>query len=272
MSIKDILFLTDSRSSTTGAYSLSLASIFDAHLTAAGLVVDLTGPNAREMLSYDVFVSDIETRKAAMYSELDRLARKARLNGVQTEVNVLTAFQGTAREVLARFARLFDLAIIEQSNPAKKQNRDLELEAVLFGSGRPIIVVPYDCKSPLQLTTVLVAWDGSSVAARAIGDAMPLLARARDVQIIRVVDRPDKNIEIGEVEIARHLARHDVNAELKILPATDVAKTVLSHASACDADLLVMGGYGHSRHREMFFGGTTREVLMTTTLPVFMSH
>jgi nucleotide-binding universal stress UspA family protein len=272
MSIKDILFLADSRSSKTGAYSLSVASMFDAHLTAVGLVVDLTSPNAREMFSYDVFVSDIETRKAAMHSELERFARKARLNGVQTEVNVLRVLQGTAREVLARFARLFDLAIIEQSNPAKKRNRDLELEAVLFGSGRPIIVVPYDCKSPLKLTTVLVAWDGSSVAARAIGDAMPLLARARHVQIVRVINKPEKDIEIGDVEIARHLARHAVNAELKILPATDVANTVLSHAAACSADLLVMGGYGHSRQREMFFGGTTREVLKTMTLPVFMSH
>ena len=101
---------------------------------------------------------------------------------------------------------------------------------------------------------------------------MPLLARARRVQIITVVDRPNEDVEIGEVEMARHLARHAVNAELKVLPATDVANTLLSYARACSADLLVMGGYGHSRYHEMFFGGATKAILNTMTLPVFMSH
>ena len=246
--------------------------MFDAHLTVSGLVLDLTSPNAREILSYDIFVSDIENRKSAMRGELECFAQKARRNDVHTEIEVVTASLGTAWQALAHFARLFDLTIVEQSNPTEKQDRDLELEAVLFGSGRPIIVVPYIYRGPLQLNTVLVAWDGSPVAARAIGDAMPLLTRARQVQVVTVVDRPNEDIEIGEVEIARHLARHAVNAELKILPATDVANTLLSYAAACSADLLVMGGYGHSRYREMFFGGTTNAILKTMTLPVFMSH
>jgi nucleotide-binding universal stress UspA family protein len=272
MSIKDVLVLADSRSSRAGTYAISLASMFDAHLTVSSLVLDLTSPNAREVLSYDMFVSDIENRKSAMRRELECFAQKARRNDVHTEIEVVTASLGTAWQALARFARLFDLTIVEQSNPTEKRDRDLELEAVLFGSGRPIIVVPYIDRAPLQLNVVLVAWDGSPVAARAVGDAMPLLTRARQVQVITVVDRPNEDIEIGEVEIARHLARHAVNAELKVLPATDVANTLLSYAAACSAELLVMGGYGHSRYREMFFGGTTKAILNTMTLPVFMSH
>ena len=191
MSIKDVLLLADSRSSRAGAYALSVALMFDAHLTAASLVLDLT-PNARETFSHDIFVSDIGNRKSAMRKELECFAQKARLNDVHTEINVVTASLGTAWQVLARFARVFDLTIVEQSNPTEKRDRALELEAVLFGSGRPIIAVPYIYRGPLQLNTVLVAWDGSPVAARAVGDAMPLVGRARQVQVITVLDRPDR--------------------------------------------------------------------------------
>jgi nucleotide-binding universal stress UspA family protein len=273
MSIKDVLLLADSKSSKAGAYAVSLASKFDAHLTAAGLVLDLTSPNAREVLSYDVFVSVAENQKSAMRRELESFAQEARLNDVHTEVEVISAPLGTARQALARLARRFDLAVVEQSDVDRKRDRDLELEAVLFGSGRPVIAVPYIYEGPLRFDRMLVAWDGGSVAARAIGDAMALLVTARQVQIVTVVDAPDQEIEIPGVDIARHLARHGINAELKILPhVIDVANTLLSYAADCSADLLVMGGYGHSRLREFVFGGTTRAMLQTMTLPVFMSH
>ena len=85
--------------------------------------------------------------------------------------------------------------------------------------------------------------------------------------------RSSEQIEISGVHIARHLARHDIKAELKILPSDlDVANTLLSHATDCSAGLLVMGAYGYSRYREFLLGGTTRTILKTMTLPIFMSH
>jgi nucleotide-binding universal stress UspA family protein len=273
MSIRDVLLLGASRGSAAGAYALSVASSFNAHLTATGLVLDLSALNAREILSYDVFVSATENKKAALLDDLERFAREARINDVNAEVDVITAGLGTAREALAQFARRFDLTIVEQSNAVTRKEQDLELEAVLFGSGRPVIVVPYIHKDPLRLDTVLVAWDGSSVAARAIGDAMPLSVRARQVQIVTVAAKANEQIEISGAHMARHLARHRINAELKILYSElDAANTLLSHAVDRSADLLVMGAYGHSRYREFLLGGTTRTILQSMTLPVFMSH
>ncbi len=96
MSIKDVLVLVDSRSSTAGTCAISLASMFDAHLTVSSLVLDLTSPNAREIVSYDIFVSDVGNRKSAMRKELECFAQKARRNDVHTEIEVVTASLGTA--------------------------------------------------------------------------------------------------------------------------------------------------------------------------------
>ena len=102
---------------------------------------------------------------------------------------------------------------------------------------------------------------------------MPLLVKAGQVHVVTVVPTPDEQIENSGAQIARHLARHDINTELKILPSDiDVANTLLSFAADGGANLLVMGAYGHSRYRELLLGGTTRAILKTMTLPVFMSH
>jgi nucleotide-binding universal stress UspA family protein len=273
MLLKDILLLAGPNSTAARAYALSVASSFNAHLTAAGLVLDLSSPNSREMLSYDIFVSMTESRRAALLVELERFAREARLNDVYTEVEIMTAAIGMAWQTVGEFARRFDLTIVQQSDTNAKREQDLEIEAALFGSGRPIIVVPYIHKSPLQLDSVLIAWDGSSVAARAVGDAMLLLIKAGEVHIVTVARTPDEQIETSGAQIARHLARHDVNAEFKILPSgVDVANTLLSYAADEGANFMVMGAYGHSRYRELLLGGTTRAILRAMTLPVFMSH
>jgi nucleotide-binding universal stress UspA family protein len=214
MPLKDILLLGSSTGAAAAAYALSVASSFDAHLTAAGLVLDLSSPNSREMLSYDVFVSMTETKRAALLDELERFAREARLNDVHTEVEVMTAAVGTAWQTIAEFARRFDLTIVEQPDAIAKKEQGLEIEAALFGSGRSIIVVPYIHKAPLQLDSLIVAWDGSAVAARAMGDAMPLLARAGQVHIVTVVSTPDEQIENSRPNCASsRAARHQCRAQ-----------------------------------------------------------
>jgi len=118
----------------------------------------------------------------------------------------------------------------------------------------------------------MVAWDGSAPAARALGDAMPMLARARRVEVVVVDDGPDGDTIPGS-DAQRHLKRHGIEAGLRRLTGTrDVADTLLSQASDTGADLLVMGGYGHSRFREFILGGATEGVLASMTLPVLMAH
>jgi len=150
----------------------------------------------------------------------------------------------------------------------------LIVEGALFGSGRPVVVVPYILKAPLKLDRVMVCWDASRNAARAVADAMPFLARAKAVDIVIVASERPKSDAIPGAAIGQHLARHGLNVEVKRIVATgaDVASTILSHAADSAADFIVMGGYGHSRLREFIWGGATRGILGAMTVPVLMSH
>ena len=109
----------------------------------------------------------------------------------------------------------------------------------------------------------MVCWDGSRPAARAIGDAMPLLARAKAIEIVVVTGERDKSGEITGANMKRHLARHGIEVEIKRIAAgnVDVQNAILAHAADSGADFIVMGGYGHSRLREFILGGVTRSIL-----------
>ena len=132
-------------------------------------------------------------------------------------------------------------------------------ESALFQSGRPLIVVPYIQKAPLKLDRVMVCWDGSRQAARAIADAMPLLEKAGKVELVIVANERGKEDEIEGADMGQHLARHGLKVDVKRIPSgnIDVADALLSHAADSGADFIVMGGYGHSRLREFVLGGVT---------------
>ena len=161
-----------------------------------------------------------------------------------------------------------------QSEPDQPAVGDLIIEAALFDTGRPVLVVPYIQRAGLRLDRILLCWDGSRSAARAAADALPFLRRGRLVEVVTVASEPAKTDEMPGADIAQHLARHDVKVELNriVTVETDVASTILSHAADSSADLLVMGGYGHSRLREFILGGVTREILSSMTVPTLMSH
>jgi nucleotide-binding universal stress UspA family protein len=151
---------------------------------------------------------------------------------------------------------------------------DLLIEAALFESGRPMVIVPYIQKEALKLDRVLVCWDGSRNAARAIADSLPFLTQGRKVEIIIVASDSGKADELPGADLGEHLARHGLNVEVKRLVAADVDVTnvILSYAADCAADFIVMGGYGHSRLREFVLGGATRGILQSMTIPVLMAH
>jgi nucleotide-binding universal stress UspA family protein len=148
------------------------------------------------------------------------------------------------------------------------------IESALFDSGRPVLVVPYIHTSGLKLDRVMVCWDGSRPASRAIGDAMPLLARGKAIEIVVVTGEGDKSGEITGTNMKRHLARHGIETEIKRVAAGNVGVqgAILTHAGASGADFIVMGAYGHSRLREFILGGVTRSILKSMPAPVLMSH
>jgi nucleotide-binding universal stress UspA family protein len=187
---------------------------------------------------------------------------------------VVKAAVGKTGEIFGRLARRFDVAVVAQAEPDKLPARRLIIEAALFDSGRPVLLVPYIQREGLRLERVMVCWDGSRSAARSVGDAMPFLARAKAVEIVLVASEPGKSNEIAGADIAHHLARHGLKVELKhiVVQDLDVGNTILSHAADTEADFIVMGGYGHSRLREFVLGGATRAILGAMTVPTFMSH
>jgi nucleotide-binding universal stress UspA family protein len=147
-------------------------------------------------------------------------------------------------------------------------------EGVLFESGRPVIFVPFIHKGAMKLDRMMVCWDGSRAATRAIADAMPLLKKAKQIEVVIISDKPGKEDELSGADLGQHLARHGLKVEVNriISPDIDVPSTILSHAADSFADMIVMGGYGHSRMREFVLGGATRGLLESMTVPVLMSH
>src|SRR5262245_3110919 len=255
-------------------YAMSVAAACDAHLTGVAFAYEPVLPGtAMGAIPAGIIEAGLAEGRKAARAATERF-EKARGAGASVETRILDATLVGAADLFGRLARRFDLSVTAQNEPHRGSGQDLVIEAALFQSGRPVVVVPYIQKAPLTLDRVLVGWDGSRTAARAIGDAMPLLDRAKAVEIVIVATERAHADEITGTAIARHLARHGLSVDVRRIPAgdTDVANTILSYAADCSADFLVMGAYGHSRLREWVLGGATRGILQSMTVPVLMSH
>jgi nucleotide-binding universal stress UspA family protein len=272
--IKDIALVVDGQSQKAGPYALSLASLFDAHLTAISAVVEpQLAAYAYAELRYDMVSSARAELRDAAYEIAKKLAAEGSAQGLKVSSLALDCFEDADFNRFKEFLRIFDLVVIEQSNPEQMGARTRTIESLVFGSSRPALVVPYIQSRPASFKNVLVAWDGSAPAARALGDAMPLLARADRVEILSIDRKGLKDFHEQGAAVTRHLARHGIDAIFKhTTSAGDVGSTILSYASDSGSDFLVMGAYGHSRLREAVFGGATRTLLESMTIPVLMSR
>jgi nucleotide-binding universal stress UspA family protein len=232
------------------------------------MMVDMYGVPAEVIESQR---TENEKAAKAAVARFDEAAQGAALSA---ETRIHDVSVATAPDVFAKIARRFDLSILGQPEPDEPELDRLIVEAALFDTGRPVLVVPYIQSAGLKLDRLMLCWDGSRSAARAAADAVPFIVRAREVEIVIVASEPPKSDELPGADMAHHLARHGARVELKriITAETDVASTILSHAADNSADFLVMGGYGHSRLREFLLGGVTRGILASMTLPTMLSH
>ena len=272
--IKDMALIVDAGTKKAGPYALSLASLLDAHLTVVPTVIEphLAG-YATAQLRYDLIAIERKEMQKAVDEVADMLKSKGSAEGLTVSSLSPGCFEDASFDKLNEIIRTFDLVIIEQTNTRELAARARVIESIVFGSGRPALSVPYIQARPASLKSVLLAWDGSAPAARALGDALPLLARADRVEPICVDGKPAKGDDWRGVALTRHLARHGIDTIFKhTTSAGDVGNALLSHAADSGADLLVMGAYGHSRLREAVFGGTTKTLLEAMTIPVLMSR
>lgn len=258
-----------------GDFAISVANTFDAHLLGVAFVYDPIIPGTVMGGIPPQFIESqrIDSEKTAR-TAVARFEQAAKRAGVSYEsLNVSASISGAA-ERLGRLARRFDVAIVGQPEREKSAPDEVVDEGVLFESGRPVIFVPYIQKAVLKLDRVMVCWDGSRAATRAIADSLPFLRKAKKVEIVMVAGKAGKEDEIPGVDLGQHLARHGLEVDVKRItaPDIDVSSTILSYAADTNADMIVMGGYGHSRLREFILGGVTRSILETMTVPALMSH
>jgi nucleotide-binding universal stress UspA family protein len=174
-------------------------------------------------------------------------------------------------------ARYCDLVVIGQTDPndASPVVASDFPENVVMRSGRPVLIIPYAGHFETVGKRPLIAWDASIAAARAVANALPFLQRADKVDVLVV--NPEKYADVhGDMpgaDIARYLVRHHVNVNVTQQNVTiPVADALFALSTDISADLIVMGGYGHTRFRELLLGGVTRTVLTAMTVPVLMSH
>ncbi len=257
-----------------GNFAISIAEAFEAHLTGVAFAYEPVIPGS---VMGGVPVDFIDAQRAestkharAAVARFDAAAKQA---GISAESRIISAGIADAANQLGQLARRFDLAVAGQPEGEDSNADEIVDEGVLFESGRPVIFVPYIQKAALKLDRVMVCWDGSRTATRAVADAMPFLKKAKQVEIVMIGTKEAKG-EIPGADLAQHLARHGLDVSLKRITSaeTDVASTILSHAADTSADLIVMGGYGHSRLREFILGGATSGILESMTVPVLMSH
>lgn len=245
----------------------------EAHLTGLYWVPNPMAPMALEAgVTAEILQALMDESEQRLATAEQLFAGAVKSAGIQGEWRVV---DGPLPGQLALHARHADLVIAGQHDPSDAQSTpNTVIAQMTLASGRPTLMIPYIGTQKDEIgKRIMVAWNGSREAVRAVHDALPLLRAAQNVEVIAI--NPDSGQdEIACADICVHLARHGVYVEAKEsrTKGIDVGGEILTRAADGAADLIVMGAYGHSRMRELVFGGATREVLAHMTMPVFMSH
>lgn len=279
MAIKDILLALTSypeptpQSATESA--VAIAARLDAHLTALACEVHVEVPGrflSGSMANIPgIIAGEAEKSRANcrdMLAAFEAVAAKA---GIRHETCLEKCPTFAVPDVLVDHARIRDLTIV----PVPESYDQWYAEAIIFGSGRPTLVLPEAPRGrPFELGSVAVAWDFSRTAARAIADALPLLEKARKVRVVTVTDEKKLDSRHSAEALAKNLARHDIDVVLDSVDARGrgIGEALEAYTNWQQVDLLVMGAYGNARWREFILGGATRSMLSRPPLPILFSH
>lgn len=281
MSWKDVLVIVSEAEADEPALALGEAlakQCAKCHLAAAFLT-----PLPDEPLAYEptvvagVWAELLGRARADAEAERKKVEARLKTSGFPCELRNAEALSRDLGRVAAVHARYADVAVL--TRPTDGPGADLReeiIEGVLFHSGRPALVAPPGWKGGALGKRVVVAWDASREATRALSEADDILEDAEAVTVITVDAKP-KMFGHGDqpgLNIAGHLQRRGLPAEVHNVDSAgrSASSAILEEAKRLNADLVVMGGYAHSRLRELVFGGATRELLRTATVPILMAH
>ena len=181
---------------------------------------------------------------------------------------------GEAASVIGPAARIRDLTIVAQPDIHRNGFDNILAQEMLFQAGGPVLYMPYTFHGTFAAKRIGICWDGGRLAARALRDAMPLLGKADTLIVITVNEKDEVPPEASPTHLARSLAQTGLPVRVVELDIdrSQIQSGILSLAADESLDLLIMGGYGHSRLKEMVLGGVTREMLRSMTVPTLMSH
>ncbi|MBK8176322.1 MAG: universal stress protein [Rhodospirillales bacterium] len=280
MALKDILVHIDNGRHCTARLdaALALAAAHDAHLTGLYVITHPRIPGYVRAQLPDDLIAQQERATVAAAARAERTftdhLQRAGINGEWRCV------EGAQAPMLSMHGRYADVVVAGQRDTSGDEGVDDPAmpDQLILGLGRPVLVIPYGGEFPAIGNRVLVAWDASRLATRAINDAMPFLETAKEVIVLAVnpkrEDGEGGHGEIPSADICLHLARHRIRTEAQHLYADDLSagEVLLSRAVDEGIDLIVCGAYGHARWRELVLGGVTRHLLEHMTIPVLMSH
>lgn len=277
-----ILPLTDSPGDASALeVALALASHANAHLAVVGTIylpAPVPGawgvpPDASSMQRI------YEETRAMAEAQAARLRERLARETTSTEVRMVESVAASALPQSAMHSHYADLVVMTSALDSKGDRLAIHafFGALLLESGRPVLVVPPGCKATFPPRHAVVAWRPTRESARALHDAMPLLRTCASVDLVEVESGPTGHSDDGQepgADIAAHLARHGIKVRVVVLAQhrDTVASELMEHCAQTGAELLVAGGYGHSRFREWVLGGTTRDFLDSAQLPVLFSH
>jgi nucleotide-binding universal stress UspA family protein len=225
---------------------------------AVAAIFEVEGPRARERAETALGVFEVEARNA----------------GICYSSRALVAMPADAASIAGATARLYDLTIVLQPEFDRETFDNTLPQEILFQAGGPVLFMPYTFRGAFTAKRIGVCWDGSRLAARALRDAMPLIRQADALTIITITNGETIPVESSSEHLIRHFAQAGLPAKIASFAAgrSDIQPGLLSIAADESLDLLVMGGYGHSRLQEFVLGGVTREMLRSMTVPTLMSH
>jgi nucleotide-binding universal stress UspA family protein len=277
MAFKDILVTLTSYPEPTPASivqdAISVAAALGAHITALSCEVHVQVPGhfmSGSAVGLPGIIAGEAGKSRRNAKDLLALFESA---AAKSDVSRESIFQSCKSfevpELLCEYARLRDLSIMPESSDR------WDSEAVIFGSGRPVLILPQRPRSrTFEVGTVAVAWDFSRAAARAVSDAVPLLEKAKQVRVVTVINEKNLDRKHSAEELSKNLSRHGIDVVLDRIDAKggSIGDVLGDYVASHAADLLVMGAYGHSRLREFVLGGATNSLLSKPPLPILFSH
>ncbi len=266
--------LPDAEVDEAAAFALALGGA----VTAIAPRIDFplkSNPMANLLVGLGAMVEHEQGRSLAnAEASLARFKAVAAARRAPSESHILHTTLYEANDQVAALARTFDVCVMPML--AANDGQRAMAEAVMFGSGRPVLLLPLGPGAPpsTKLDRIVIAWDGGRASARAVADAMPLLTAASHVSILTVINEKTGVSTRSADALAAHLGRHGIKAAVDVEDAHGrrIGEVIERRVADTAGDLLVMGAFGHSRAREFILGGATQSILVAPPSPVLISH